>query len=84
MGIWKRMNADMHLCKYVCVCLCVHVNAGLKEAIGFPGAGLKGSYELPDVDAGNQTRVLCKSNKCSSPGPSLRPLLVSFVVCFVF
>jgi hypothetical protein len=32
-----------------------------------PGTGDSCSYKLPDTVAGNSTRVLCKSSKCSKP-----------------
>lgn len=35
-----------------------------KEDIGSPGIAIIDSCLLPDLDAGNQTQVLCKSSKC--------------------
>lgn len=36
-----------------------------KEGTGSLWAELTGDCELPDVGAGNRTRVFCKSSKCS-------------------
>ena len=45
--------------------LCMHVGDGsgaeTEKNIGSPEAGVRRMDELPDVDAGNQTRVLWKS-----------------------
>lgn len=53
---------------YVSVCVSVgHICAcGLQkpeEQVESPRARITGSYEEPDVGAGDQTLVLCKSNK---------------------
>lgn len=35
------------------------------NSMGFPGAGVTSSCELPDVDSSNQTQVLWTNRKCS-------------------
>ena len=47
------MYVCMHLCG-VRACECVS-----EEGIIFPRVGAKGDCELQDMDAGNQTEVLC-------------------------
>lgn len=59
------------------VCMCVgecgfvHMSGApqrrLKENLRYPGAGVTGSSELHDVDAGTWIQVLCKSSMCSQP-----------------
>lgn len=51
---------------YVCLCeiicaTCVQMPMKFRSR----GAGIIGAYELPDVRAGNQTPVLCKTSLCS-------------------
>lgn len=48
--------------KYACVCRC---SQKPKDRNGAPGTRVMGGWELPEVAAGNQTRVLCKSNAFS-------------------
>lgn len=36
------------------------------EAVRSPEAGIRGNFELPDMGAGNQTKVLCETSKLSS------------------
>lgn len=57
---------NVHMC--VCVNLCApHACRcpGRPEGVGFPGTRITGLCEPPDMDTRNQTRVLCKSSKCS-------------------
>lgn len=54
----------------------VHMSAvadDTRRQCGIPGAGVGGSCELPDVGAGKQTQVLCKSRMHSTAEPSLAP-----------
>lgn len=46
------------------------------EAVRSPEAGIRGNFELPDMDAGNQTWALCEISKLS-------PLFVTFFVLSV-
>jgi hypothetical protein len=51
----------VHLCLmgvYARVCTCLQKSA---EGAGSSAAGFPGACELPDVDARNQTWVLCES-----------------------
>ena len=47
--------------------ICINVYAYAQGAKGLipPGAGVTGSCELLDLDAGNHTQVFCKSNETS-------------------
>lgn len=45
---------------------CVHRYPERPESISFPGAGVAGSCEPPDMGAGRHTQVLCISSQCSS------------------
>lgn len=57
---------NVHMC--VCVNLCApHACRcpGRPEGVGFPGTRITGLCEPSDIDTRNQTRVLCKSSKCS-------------------
>lgn len=49
--------------------LSVHVSASIQRGhsrdIRSPGIGGTASYELPDVNAGNRTQVLCKYSALS-------------------
>lgn len=60
-----------------------YIGAGAQrpeEGHSSPAMEIAGSYELPDVGTGNQTRVLCKSSsKCSSLLSHLcNPCLLNF------
>lgn len=48
------------------LCMCAHVHTKYQvrpeEGVGFPGAGVLSSCELPDLGAGSQTQVLKSSN----------------------
>ena len=43
--------------------ICAGAQGGHKRASDSLGTGARGSYELPDVDAGNRTQVLWKNSK---------------------
>jgi hypothetical protein len=46
----------------VCVCvreMCVGIYRGQKMALNPPGTGVTGGCELPDMDPGDSTRILC-------------------------
>lgn len=56
------------------LCVCVHIHSDMcvcpcpwrpEEGVESPGARVVDFCELPDMGAGNQTRVLWKCNKCS-------------------
>jgi hypothetical protein len=38
-----------------------------QKSIRYPGSQVTGGYELPDMDAGTQTQVLCKNSRDSQP-----------------
>ena len=44
--------------------VCVSADARRASNVKSPGAGVPGSCELPNVDAGNQTGVLWRTSKC--------------------
>lgn len=49
----------------VSICTQGHMQVGEKsKRCQVSGVGVISSHEPPDVGAGNQTRVLCKSRKC--------------------
>jgi hypothetical protein len=51
----------------VCVYVCLHVCMQFpKSRVGIrsPGAGVRGGYELLDMEAETQTQVLQKNSKC--------------------
>lgn len=63
---------------YLKICLfylCVGMCPWLEVSVEARGTGVTGSWELPDVGAGNQACVLGKTSECSSP---LRHLCHSF------
>lgn len=49
---------------FVCVCRYACLQKS-KHGIRSPKASLAGSYELPNINAGNKTLDLHKSSKCS-------------------
>lgn len=51
-------------CLHVCVPLMCLLLMKATNSVKFPGAGVMGDFE-PPCGSGNQTWVLCKSNKCS-------------------
>lgn len=62
----------MHaLCVHVCTCpcalecICVGAYRGQKKGIRPSGAGVIGGCALPNLSAGNQTPILCKSRSFS-------------------
>lgn len=55
---------------YVFVCEYMHVNAGTfsaEEEVRSPRVGFKGGCVLPNMEAGNQTLVLCRGSAHSQP-----------------
>jgi hypothetical protein len=59
-------------CRYVCAPMYAWCLQRSKEGVGSPSPGVMGIDHLElimkrshNMDAGNQTWVLCKSNKCS-------------------
>jgi hypothetical protein len=46
----------------------------MEEDVKWPGPGLRGSHELPDVGPRNQILVLFKKNNCLRVAPSLQLL----------
>lgn len=59
------------ICMYVLLSVCGGVHMVCKclwspeEGVRFPDSRVPGSCEPPDVDAKNQTQVLCKNSACS-------------------
>lgn len=67
----------MSVCGYVCKW--VQVSWKPEESIGFPGSGVTGICEPPDVLTGNQTEVFCKYNESSKYWTiSLQPVFFFF------
>lgn len=63
----KNIFNNIYMCR-VCVCVCpLHVTSeevrGMSDS---PGVGVTGSWEVLDVNTGNQTKVLCKNHTCSN------------------
>lgn len=48
--------------------------------IGFPGIGVRGCREPPDMGAGNLTQALCKSSMCSPLLSHLSSPTTSFII----
>lgn len=56
---WPLLVASIktYLSYYICVCSCVGAQGGPEEGTGSPGAGVIGSCEAPNIDAGNQAVI---------------------------
>lgn len=62
------------MCMGVCVYLWTVMTVAARRGRLIPEPGVKGSYQLPSVGAGNSARVLCKNRKhCTLPAISLDP-----------
>lgn len=67
----------LYMCRHTCVSLCVpHAHRCLQslEGIISPGIGATGSCELPNMVAGKQTWIYCKSSKHLTAKPFLSSL----------
>lgn len=58
--IFKKNLFCVCLCPFACMCTCLLVPM---EGVRSPGTDIAGAFELPDVDAVNQTRFLCRDRK---------------------
>ena len=74
----------IYLCVCVCVCVCVCETdmCGARRSekrIRCSDTGGKDICKSPDMDAGNQTQVFCKSSKYYSPENDLPRLTRAFL-----
>lgn len=65
--ICLKLKENSFVSMFVCLCvgMCSHeCKCPWKpgEGVGFPGSGVTGICEPPDVVTGNQTEVFCKSS----------------------
>ena len=62
-GNFKKI--EVYFLFYVCMCVCASINT--EESVGFPGAGITGSCQLPEVgvETGMPVRWSCVSSKRS-------------------
>lgn len=57
----------------------VHMSAGSCRGVGSSRAEVTGRYEIPNMDDGNRTQVLCKNSsnhRATSPAPRLLLVLL--------
>lgn len=52
------------ICTYVSMSGVSGCSKMSEEGVGSLGAGVTGGFELPNMGAGNQSCILCKSSKC--------------------
>lgn len=57
---------------FICT-TCMQMAVKVRRGSLIPWFGVTGSYESPDMGAGNQTHIFCKSNKHAYPLNSLLP-----------